>query len=603
MEVLRHRGPDDGGVWCDGAVALGHRRLSIVDRTSAGHQPMSNEDGSVWVTCNGELYNWPETRPLLMRRGHQVRSGSDSEMLVHLWEEQGPALLESLRGMFAFGLYDVGRRTLMLARDRAGEKPLYWHDDGRRIVFASEIKALLADASVPCDVDLCSLAEALTLQYVPSPGTIWKGVRKLPAGHRLMCDAAGPRVERYWRLPLEPDTSIRPGDAVSRLGELLAESVRVRLMSDVPLGALLSGGIDSSTVVAHMAAMGGAPVRTFSIGFEGEDVSELRHARTVSQHLGTVHEELVVKANALELLPRLVCALDEPFFDDSFIPTHYVAELARRQVTVVLSGDGGDETFAGYRTYRAATRRVGAMRTPIFLRRLAAQAGRLFPAGHRLGQTLRRLPLNVLDRHLEVMSCFTRSDLALLLAPEMRGALARHDPYQAARECYAHANQTIGSVPSLLALDFETFLAEDILVKVDRMSMLHSLEVRAPLLDHVLLEYVARLPFDLKLRGDTSKWALRESVRHLLPPGILERDKQGFGVPLRRWFGEDLGRLSREVLLDSRARRRGWLDYRRVERLVAEAEGPDGRKVRQIFALICLELWAQAWVDREGVAA
>jgi asparagine synthase (glutamine-hydrolysing) len=594
----RHRGPDDADVWCEGPAALGQRRLSILELGAAGHQPMPNEDRTVWVTFNGELYNWPEIKPQLVARGHRLRGNSDTEMLLHLYEEKGAEMVADLRGMFAFALVDTARRRLLLARDRVGKKPLYWHDDGRRIAFASELKSLMLDPSVGREVDMQSLTDYLTFGYVPGPQCVFRGVRKLPAGHRLVCDDAGPRVERYWSLPVTPDPRIRPEEAVERLRELLAESVRVRLMSDVPLGAFLSGGLDSSAVVALMARASSTPVRTFSIGFEPTHASELEHARTVARHLGTEHHELVVRPDALALLPRLVWGMDEPFADASMLPTYYVAEMARHHVTVALSGDGGDEAYAGYTTYAWAGGYARMDALPRGLRRLAALPARALPADHPLGRRLRRLGLDTVDRHLENMAAFAGEGLRAVLAQRVRAATSRHDPFLASRAIHARAARVVGDVPALLHLDASTYRIDDVLVKVDRTSMLNSLEVRAPLLDHVLLEYVASLPFDYKLRRGVTKWALRESVRALLPASILERGKQGFGVPLEHWFGADFGRLAREVLLDRRCRERGWLDPAGVEGVLSGAGRAGASGARRVFTLLCLELWAQTWVDR-----
>ncbi len=598
-QVQRHRGPDDSGVWAEGPVALGHRRLAIVDVSPGGHQPMANEDDSVHVVFNGELYNWPEVMPQLAARGHRFRGRSDTEMLLHLWEERGAELVTELRGMFAFALYDSNRRTLLLARDRVGKKPLYWHDDGRRIVFASELKSLLADPSVACEADPAAIADYLTFQYVPAPGSIVAGVRKLPAGHRLVCDASGPRVERYWELPYETDRSITPEQAVEGLRERLREAVRVRLMSDVPLGAFLSGGVDSSAVVAFMRQVSSTRVNTYSIGFEEAGFSELEHARAVATHLGTEHHELVVRPRALELLPRLVWGLDEPFADASMVPTFHVAEMARHQVTVALSGDGGDEAFAGYSTYPWARSysRVDAL--PHALRRALAFPGRLLSADHPLGRRLRRIGMRAVDRHLEVMSHFPPRELHAILSPQLRSTLRGYDPWAAPRALHARAARGLGDeVAALTALDELTYMTDDVLVKVDRTSMLNSLETRAPLLDHHVLEFAARLPFEYKLRGGVSKWVLREAVRPMLPAGILERGKQGFGVPLDRWFAGDFGRLAREVLLDRRARARGWLDPAAVERLLAGRDVRDEVRAKRVFTLVCLELWAQCYLDR-----
>jgi asparagine synthase (glutamine-hydrolysing) len=596
--VLRHRGPDDTDVWSEGPVALGHRRLSIVDLSPGGHQPMPNEDGSLRVTYNGELYGWPEIRASLATRGHRFRGHSDTEALLHLYEEHGDAMLERLRGMFAFALYDRTRERMLVARDRLGIKPLYYHDDGRRLAFASELKALALDPSVPLEADPRAIADYLTFQYVPSPGCALRGVRKLPPAHFLVCDARGVRVERYWSLPVEPDPG--RGEEFYREGlrERLAEAVRLRLVADVPLGAFLSGGVDSSAVVALMAEAGGGPVKTFSIGFEEQDFSELEHARRVARHLGTDHHELIVRPRALELLPRLVWHMDEPFADPSMIPTSYVAEMARREVTVALSGDGGDETFAGYVTYPWARRYAAADRVPRGLRRLLGWPAGLLPPDHALGRKLRRVALDVVDRHLEAMAFFPPRELRRVIAPALREALDGHDPFAAARAHHARAAAACGAVPALLYLDAMTYMADDVLVKVDRTSMMHSLEVRVPLLDHRVLEFVAQVPFEYKLRGNVSKWILRECARDLLPPETLARGKQGFGVPLERWFGSDFGTLAREVLLDRRARDRGWIDPRAVEGALRAPAARGDRGARRLWALVCLELWAQTFLDR-----
>ncbi len=598
LNALRRRGPDSAGLWCDGPVALGHRRLAIQDLSPAGHQPLPNEDHSVHVVVNGEIYNWRELRGRLATSGHRFRGSADSEVLPHLWEAHGVAMLESLRGMFALGLYDSVLQTLMLARDRVGKKPLYYHDNGRRVVFASELKALMLDPSVPRDVDPKSVAEMLAFQYVPSPGSIWRGVCKLSAAHRLICDANGAREERYWDLPLDIDRELPERDSVSRLRTLLEESVRLRMDADVPLGAFLSGGLDSSAVVALMARESAAPIRTFSVGLEGGNLADLVHARAVSRHLGTEHHEVIVQPKALDLLPKLVWGMDEPFSDASMIPTYHVAEVAREHVVVALSGDGGDEVFGGYSTYAKARRYAWPDRVPIALRRLALGPAAVVGMNRGWGRWLRRIGIEVADRHLELMSRFEPAELAGVMTPDLGRAVNGHDPFAVPRALYDRARCKLGSVPALLALDAQTFLTDDILVKVDRMSMLNSLEVRAPLLDQRVVEHAARMPFSLKLRGDVTKWALRESVRSLLPPSILERGKQGFGLPLERWFGSGLEAFGREILLDARCRARGWIDPRAVERLLRGDGVRRGRKAQQVFALCCLELWAQTWVDR-----
>jgi asparagine synthase (glutamine-hydrolysing) len=597
-DVLRHRGPDDEGLWSDRDVALGHRRLAILDLSPGGHQPMANEDSTVWVVYNGEIYDWPRQRAILASRGHRFRGTSDTEAILHLYEDHGTAFTPHLRGMFAFALYDRDRRRLVLGRDRFGVKPLYYHDDGRRIVFASELKALALDPSVPREVDERSIADYLTHGHVPGPGTVWRGVRKLPPAHILVCDSGGVRLERYWSLPAETDRGRPFEHHRERLLELMEEAVRIRLLADVPLGAFLSGGIDSSAVVAMMRRVGADPIRTFAIGFEDRDANELDHAREVARHLETDHHEFVVRPRALELLPKLVWHLDEPFADASMIPAYHVAEMARRHVTVALSGDGGDEGLAGYSTHAWAARYAAADWVPAGLRRLALVPAAWLPPDHPLGRKLRRLGLSVVDRHLEVEAVCTPRVLPSMLSREMRSAVAGHDPFAAMVDLHAASARSLGDVPALLQLDAQTYMIDDVMVKVDRTSMAHSLEAREPLLDHVLQEFVARIPFEHKLRGQVGKWILRESLRGLLPDSVLRRPKHGFGVPLSRWFEGGFEGLAREVLLDRRARGRGWLDPRAVDGLLGPGGAPGPHRTRRLWAMVCLELWAQSYLDR-----
>jgi asparagine synthase (glutamine-hydrolysing) len=597
-DVMTHRGPDSCGLWSDGDVAFGHRRLAIVDLSPGGHQPMPNEDESVWVTFNGEIYGWPSLRSTLAAHGHRFRGNSDTEALLHLYEEHGVDMMPHVRGMYAFGLFDRRARRLMLGRDRFGIKPLYYHDDGRRLVFASELKALMLDPSVPREVDERAIAEYLSMGYVPAPGSIWKNVRKLPPAHALVCDPNGVRLVRFWALPNRPN----PGQSVDfyreRLIGLLRDSVRVRLLSDVPLGAFLSGGIDSSAVVAMMQKVVPERVKTFTIGFEESEFSELEPARAVAKHLGTDHHEMIVRPRALEVLPRLIWQMDEPCADASIIPTHYVSEMARQLVTVALSGDGGDETFGGYTTYSWALQYSMIDRLPGRVRRLLALPGRFLHPDHPLGRKLTRLPMSSVDRHLNVQGTLQPREMVAMLGPDLRRVVAGYDPLAQLREIHARAAEGLGNIPALLQLDAQTYMVDDVLAKVDRMSMLHSLEVREAFLDYPLQEFAASIPFEYKLRGGAGKWILRDAMREFLPPEILERGKQGFGVPLASWFGGGFDRMAKEILLDPIARRRGWFDTSAVERQISDSASRDERRSQQTWTLICLELWAQTYLDR-----
>jgi asparagine synthase (glutamine-hydrolysing) len=515
---------------------------------------------------------------------------------VHLWEDLGPEALQHVTGMFALALFDTRTRVLVLARDRIGKKPLYWHDDGRRIVFASELKALLLDPGVPRDIDESAVVEALTFQYVSSPRSIWRNVHKLLPGHYLICDTAGPRIRRYWALPNESHDLGSDECVEETLRQLIEDSVRTRLVADVPIGVFLSGGIDSSCVAAVAAAQRGPSVPTFCLGVEGEQGGDIAHARVVARHLRTDHREYWVQPGSLSLLPRLVWGLDEPFFDPSILPTYLVARLARERVTVALSGDGGDEMFGGYETYRKAQRHAAADWVPRTWRRPVAAAARALPFGGRV-ERLRQLDQGILERHLTNMSLFQPEELACLLTGDLAeaSAIAGIQPSRGTNGTFLPRREALGS---LLTYDAETYLPDDVLAKVDRMSMLNTLEVRAPLLDQRIVEFSARLPFSLKIRRGVTKWVLRESAKRLLPEAILRRGKRGFGLPLGRWMDQGLRDLASATLLDDRCARRGWFHPKRLAALL-EADSPrPGRRAHQVFALTCLELWARTYLDR-----
>jgi asparagine synthase (glutamine-hydrolysing) len=597
-DILTHRGPDDSGVWIGPGIGLGQRRLAIVDLSPAGRNPMPNEDESLWLTYNGEIYNVLERREELAARGHRFRSHTDSEMLLHLYEERGLDFVHELRGMFAIALWDGPRRTLVVVRDRLGIKPLYWRAAGGTFAFASELKGLLADPACPRAVNPEALAAYLRLGYVPSPLSMLDGVHKLAPGNLLVVTKDGVETRRYWSPPVGETTALSVEDATAELRRLLEESVRLRFMSDVPLGAFLSGGIDSSIVCALMARLMDRPVKTFAIGFAGAAEDERVHARVVAAHIGAEHHEFVVEPDALTILPDVVWHLDEPLADPSALPTWAVSEMARGHVTVALSGDGGDETFAGYETYRLAQAygALGALPGGLLdgLAGLANGIGAPASVARRLG----RARQDALLRHIDLMALCDVAGARALLAPGVAALVTPDAGLGAARrEAGRFAPRDLRR---LLHLDLTTWMTDDVLAKVDRMSMAHALEVRVPLLDHVLVEFGARLPFDYKLRGGVSKWLLKRAAADLLPPSILARGKQGFGVPLTRWFGGDFDRVLAERLSPAALARRPELDAHGVAALVARATqgGLDAQGLRPLWAILVHVLWAETFLDR-----
>jgi asparagine synthase (glutamine-hydrolysing) len=599
-DVIAHRGPDGEGYRVDGGIGLGHRRLAIID-LATGDQPMGNDDGTIWITYNGEVYNFRELRAELEARGHRFRTTSDTEVIIRAYETFGVECLQRLRGMFAFGLWDGRRRQLLLARDRVGIKPLVYSWDGRRLAFGSEIKALLEDPSVPRDLDWEAFRDYLALAYVPSPRTIFDSIRKVPPGAYLLLslDHGAPRIERYWDLRFAPDHSVSEDEWLERLPHVLGETVARHMVADVPVGAFLSGGVDSSTVVAFMARASSAPIRTFSIGFDEADFDELAYARQVARRYGTAHSEYVVKPDALEVLPRLTWQLDEPFADSSVIPTYYVSKMTREQVTVALSGDGGDEGFAGYGRYaRAEAMHQRLDRFPgIAARPLFRLASRLLPRGVRGRGYLDLLGRDAVERYLRLMSQQDSGSLRQLLTAEARARVAPEVSAEPLRRLIREGAPP-DYVSTLQYLDVRTYLPDDILTKVDRASMLVSLEARVPLLDHVLMEFLATMPSGLKLRNGTGKAILKTLMASELPADMLRRPKMGFGVPLGAWFRRELADYARDVLLGRRTRERGLFDARVVAGLLDEHQRGGRDRSSQLWTLMAFEEWARRWVDR-----
>ncbi|HEX3248835.1 MAG TPA: asparagine synthase (glutamine-hydrolyzing) [Pyrinomonadaceae bacterium] len=598
-DVIKHRGPDDSGYMKQTGVALGMRRLSIID-LAGGHQPISGEDGSVTIVFNGEIYNFLEIKPKLEARGHRFKTNSDTEAIVHGYEEYGPECLKELRGMFAFAIWDERAHSLFVARDRAGKKPLYYTvTPSGTFVFGSELKVLLEHPEVEPEIDPQALDAYLTLGYVPDPLSIFKQVYKLPPGHYLIFSQGQVRVSRYWDFEFRPSAARSEEDYLEELRVLLDESVRLRLISDVPLGAFLSGGIDSSSVVALMARHTAQPVKTFSIGFHEDSYNELKYARLTAEKFGTDHHEFFVTPDICSIVDELVWHFDEPFADSSAIPTYMVSKLARDHVTVVLSGDGGDELFAGYTRYVVDSKRRSFDHLPKVLRE-----GLMRPLSQHLPHAtwgrnyLHNVSLDPLARYLDSVSVFTALNRRSLYTQDFKRSLDSGN-YPARL-----FQQLIAELPSedplerLLYLDSKTYLPGDILTKVDRMSMAVSLEARAPLLDHKLIEFVASIPASLKLAGWETKYLLKKAVQDLVPAEILHRPKQGFGVPIQEWINQQLRSRLRETLTESRTRQRGYLDARYVDVLLDEHERGRRDHSMQLWSLFMLELWQRQFLDQ-----
>jgi asparagine synthase (glutamine-hydrolysing) len=603
--VMSHRGPDAGGLHIGHGMALGHRRLSIID-LSTGDQPIFNEDRSIAVVFNGEIYNFHELRPRLQARGHRFATLSDTEVIVHAYEEVGPDCVSWLRGMFAFALWDERRRRLLLARDRVGKKPLYYTHDSERIAFASELKGLLQDGALKRAVTAEALQQYFALGAVQAPTTIFQSVAQLPPAHYLVWEQGEARLHEYWDVPLGGAVPRSEAQALEEFAEVLDQAVRVRLISDVPLGAFLSGGVDSTAVVESMARLSDVPVVTTSVGFAERRFSELPHARSVAAALGTDHHEVMVEPHAADIVPTLVWHLDEPFADSSALPTYYVSKAARERVTVALSGDGGDEIFAGYQRRYGLNRWERRLRRllPNWARRgLVKPVGRMYPKADWLPRPLRaRYFLQNLGTTFERayfadLSLFREEDQRNLLVPELHGAAPGREPFTAFARHFERA-RGLDPLGQLLYVDLKTWLVNDILVKVDRMSMACSLEVRAPLLDHKVIEFAATVSPDLKYRGSESKYLLKRHLDGRVPRSALYRPKQGFEIPLAAWLRGELRPLAEDLLFSSRAVGRGYLVTRELHAMWQRHQRGVRDHAAQLWALLVLELWHRAFVDQ-----
>lgn len=600
-DVIQHRGPDSEGVHYAADVMLGMRRLAIID-LDGGAQPVHNETRDVWAVVNGEIYNFPELRARLERAGHVFRTRTDVECVVHAYEEYGEQCFREFRGMFAIALWDERRKTLLLARDRFGKKPLYYTQNARGIAFASELKSLHEMPGVSLDVDRGVIAEYMMLGYVPTPRSIFSGVRKLEPGHYLAFRQGTTTIERYWSLRYSPKLAGDEDTLADELDERIDEAVRIRLASDVPFGAFLSGGVDSSLVVARMTRHLSHRVKTFSIGFNDAVYDESADARRVAEHLGTEHHALVAEPDAVRLLEDIAWYVDEPMADSSIIPTYLVSRLAAGHVKMVLTGDGGDEMFGGYTRY-VRYRQLGMLRRAGMTRLapLAATVVRALPfrLRRRIEWVCARLGMTHPDDYI--------SGVALAVPAKIRGLVNASVPtgFPGIRSCFLDHDETLGPLDTVLHGDVQSYMLDDILVKVDRASMANSLEARSPLLDHELAGFAARLPEDMKLRGNTTKYLLKRVAERYLPAEWVHKKKQGFAIPLTRWLRDDLAELLMDTVGSQAFAERDVFDVRAARRLAEEHRKGERDHGELLWAMLMFEMWAQryarvAWQPAPG---
>ena len=607
-DVLKHRGPDGRGTHLEQAddgsgVALGHRRLSIID-LAGGKQPLSNEDGTVWITFNGEIYNYRELRADLEAAGHRFRTDSDTETIVHLYEQFGDKCLDKLRGMFAFAVWDRRRRRLLLARDRLGQKPLVYREEPGRLLFASEIKALLQVPGVPREVDPLAIDEYLTYLYVPHPRTMFRGIHKLPPGHCAVYENGKLSITRYWNPDLNFESSDSQAELRERLAATLDDSVRLRLRSDVPLGAFLSGGIDSTAIVGLMQRHSAQPTKTYTIGFPVADYNESEFALAAAEHLGTDHHESIVEPESIGVLPTLTWHFDEPFGDSSAIPTYYVSQVTRRHVTVALTGDGGDELFAGYPRYRTVAGLGAFDRLPRPIRRLMTGPLRnLLGAGNREDSLARRLRfrLGILRephdrRYMNWVATFHDQRRHAIYSNDLAAKLESSDPPGFVAEAMGRCSRRAVGQQAMLT-DLQTYLPCDLLAKVDITSMAHGLECRSPFLDHEVVELALSIPYRHMVRGRETKPMLTSTFADLIPPSLRTRDKMGFRIPLDHWFRNDLRAYARETLLGQASLSRGYFRRQAVEDLLEEHTSGRWNHGDRIWTLLCLEMWHRTFID------
>lgn len=595
-DMIAHRGPDDHGIYRDQFAQIGMRRLSIIDLTG-GHQPIHNEDKSIWIVFNGEIYNFKDLRKDLEQRGHIFYTNTDTECIIHAYEEYGDEFLTKLRGMFAIAILDLRHNRLLIARDRLGKKPLYYtRTQQGYLAFASELKALFAVPGFNPQVSTQATREYFALGYIPGPHSIYESVYKLPPAHYLIFEKGALRIERYWKLEFTPKLVGSEGELRECLLEQLDDAVRIRLVSDVPFGTFLSGGLDSSIVAALMARHMSSPVKAFTIGFSEDAFNEIPDARKVANHIGAEHHELVVTPHAVDLLHDLSWYFDEPFGDSSSLPTFLVSRMAVQHVKMVLSGDGGDEAFAGYERYRKYMRLNSMASNSLGLAGPALKFLSAF-CGTRLSIRLQRIADRMVlpypERYLSGVALTTAADLGPILSKDVTNL----DPYSEVRQHFVRTDID-EEMEQILSGDMDSYLVDDILVKVDRMTMANSLEARAPLLDHVLLEFCARLPFKLKNNGQVGKYLLRQVASTLLPADCLQKRKQGFAIPLAKWFREDFKPVMLDMLADRAFRERGIFNVEGISACYQQHLSGKQDFSELLWLVLTYETWARTYVDR-----
>lgn len=609
--VLVHRGPDDEGVYVKESpvkVGLGHRRLSIIDLSPSGHQPMSNEDGTLWIVMNGEIYNFQELRKELEKKGHVFKSHSDTEAILHLYEEKGIDCLEDLRGAFVFTVWDEKKKRLFAARDRVGKKPFYYIYRNQTLIFASEIKAILKDPEVSVDVNRSAITDYLSLGYIPTPESMFKNIMKLPPAHFMVFEKGNIKIERYWNLDFSKKLRMSEPEYCERIMDLIEEATRIRMVSDVPLGAFLSGGIDSSTVVYMMSKLSSSAVKTFSIGFDVESHNELKYADIIAKHFKTDHHEYIVKPKAIELLPKLVWHYNEPYSDSSALPSYYVAKMTRQEVKVALNGDGGDEDFGGYERFMAARMAEVFRKIPErFRKSVIKPIINLIPESISYNNFHTKLKRFILmaerpyyERHYNWISVFRDHEKDNLFSDDFKKEIEGRHSFSYLNSAFKDCSSE-DVVDLVMSTDIKTNLLDDLLVKMDIATMANSLEGRSPFLDHRLMEFAASVPTEMKIKGMKLKYILKKALSGILPNEILTRGKMGFGIPIHEWFRNELKRYSHEILLSQRCIGRGYFKKEAMAGLLDEHYRGKANHGFRIWTLLHLELWHRIFVEGEGI--